>query len=315
MLTYYQNRCDFLKNWYLIILVVLLTSGTAFGMDKTVSGSAHQHDTHPADKGHRMKKEPAKGQAEKTGTHVHQHQETGDMGHTESQVGVDEQLGRILPMGLTVRDENNQTLVLREFINKPTLILPIFYHCPATCSLMLANLAGALNRVTAVPGEEYRVIAFSFNDEETPAIAKKSKRNYLKILKKDFPEAEWKFVTTSHANIKSFTDKIGFKFLKTGKHQFVHPNVLIAVSPEGKIIRYLYGPDFLPFDIGMALAEAEKGTPGLSIKRVLSYCFAYDSEGRKYVFRTFRILGSLVLIILGAFFFWVTRKKGKGPVR
>jgi len=54
---------------------------------------------------------------------------------------------------------------------------------------------------------------------------------------------------------------------------FVHPNVMLVLSPAGKIIRYFYGVYFLPFDIGMALTEASKGTPQLSIRQVLTYCF------------------------------------------
>jgi protein SCO1/2 len=75
-----------------------------------------------------------------------------------------------------------------------------------------------------------------------------------------------------------------------------------VLSKDGKIIRYLYGPNFLPFDLGMALTEAEKGTPGLSIKRgVMSFCFGYDPAKKTYAFKLFRITGTVVLIVLAGF--------------
>ena len=121
------------------------------------------------------------------------------------------------------------------------------------------------------------------------------------------PEA-WSFLTGDRESIRSLTDGIGFRFKRTQEHLFIHPNVLLALAPDGTVIRYLYGPSFLPFDIGMALTEAAKGTPGLSIRRLLTYCFDYDAESRSYIFKSFRLLAVGILILLLAFFLLVLRK-------
>lgn len=225
------------------------------------------------------------------------------------ETGVDEKLGHIISPDIEFLDENANALILGNFIDRPTLILPIFYHCPKTCSLLLSNLSNALNDVTFTPGQSYRVLAFSFDDEETPSDAKNAKKNYLKLLRKDFPEAEWRFITGDLKNIKALTRAMGFKFIKKGPHSFVHPNILLCVAKDRKIIRYLYGPDFLAFDISMAIAEAERGTPGISIKKIMSFCFDYDPKGKRYVFRTFRISGILIISLLIVFIFFLARKK------
>jgi protein SCO1/2 len=116
-------------------------------------------------------------------------------------------------------------------------------------------------------------------------------------------------LTSGEESIRSLTDALGFKFKRTGPHMFIHPNVLIALAPDGTIIRYLYGPRFLPFDIGMALTEAAKGTPGLSIRKLLTYCFDYDPESKSYVVRSFRFLALGIVVLLGILFFFVVRKK------
>ena len=51
----------------------------------------------------------------------------------------------------------------------------------------------------------------------------------------------------------------------------------------------------------MAVAEATEGKVVPSISRVLSFCFSYDPEGRKYVFNVTRVVGGLVLIFAAIF--------------
>jgi len=84
---------------------------------------------------------------------------------------------------------------------------------------------------------------------------------------------------------------------------------MAVVSPKGKIIRYIYGPSFLPFDMGMALTEAEKGTPSLSIRKLLSFCFNYEPEKKRYTFATVRILVIAFLLMLAVIMFFLLRKK------
>lgn len=235
-------------------------------------------------------------------------QPAADAGET----GITEKSGQIIPGDIEFVDENGHLLLLGHFIDRPTIILPIFYHCPRICSLLLSNLSQALNNVTFTPGKEYRVLAFSFDDEEGPEDAKKAKHNYLKLLRKNFPESEWRFLTGNRENILALAGAVGFKFKKLASHSFVHPNILICVGPDRKIIRYLYGPDFLPFDISMAIAEAERGTPGISIKKIVSYCFDYDPKGKRYVFKTFRISGVLIISLLAVFIFFLVRKRPSG---
>jgi len=248
---------------------------------------------------------------EPAGAHDPEHHEHEDMGREaqpDSEVGVDERLGERIPPDVVFVDEQGRELRLAAAITKPTLVLLAYYSCPTTCTIMLANLAQAINGVPLELGKDYRVLALSFDEEEGPELAAAAKRNFTRILRKELPREEWMFLTGDKENILSLTDAIGFKFKRTGAHLFVHPNVLLALAPDGSIIRYLYGPSFLPFDIGMALTEAARGTPGLSVRKLLTYCFDYDRKSKSYVFRSFRFLALGILIALLLFFFFVLRK-------
>jgi len=219
-------------------------------------------------------------------------------------IGVDEKIGDYLDLSTWFLDEKGNKVVLEDFITKPTIILPGYYTCPKSCSFLLTSLTTALNNVTFNPGQDFKILFSSFADEETPAIAKETKRNFMNILKRDIGDTDWLFLTGNKENIKKLTGSIGYSFMKS-EGTYVHPNALVVISKTGQIIRYLYGPNFLPFDISMAISEAEKETPGISIKKALTFCFDYDPENKRYVFKTFKIAGTAILLMVGAFFLFM----------
>ena len=223
-------------------------------------------------------------------------------------IGVDEKAGTKISLETVFTDENGKTLRLSDLIDKPTVVLPVFYYCPVACPLLLSNLAGALREVSFEAGIDYRVIALSFDEDDTYEIAKDSKAGYMNLLPETFPESAWTFLTGEKQAIKAFTDAIGYRFKRTGDNNFMHPNAMVMIAEDGKIIRYFYGPGFLGGDIGMAISEAQKGTPGTSIKRILSYCLNYDVKGRKVVVIFLKICAVLTMVGLVLFFIFFLRK-------
>jgi protein SCO1/2 len=236
--------------------------------------------------------------------HVEEHRETKG-------VGIEERLGHSVPLNLTFRDENGKAVFLRELTDRPTILAPVFFSCPDVCSFLLTNLAGAMNRLPSEPGKDFLVLAISFDETESPPLASEKKRLYLKMIEKPFPEEAWRFLTGSMENILNLTDSIGFHFQKKGK-DFLHPVALIVLSPGGKITRYLYGTEILPFDLKMAILEASEGRTGPTIGKALRFCFSYDPKGRKYVFNTLKITGIVTLVFASSFVLflvWRGRKR------
>ncbi len=237
--------------------------------------------------------------------------------HVEQQkeqpgVGIDEKLGQIIPLDLTFHDEKGQEVSLRQLIHAPTILAPVYFSCPDVCSFLLYNLAGALNQLSSEPGKEYQVLAVSFDETEKPPLALEKKRLYLKMIEKPFPEEAWKFLTGEEENIRKLTEAIGFHFKREGK-TFQHPVSLVILSPNGKITRYMYGTDALPFDLKMALLEASEGRIGPTVSKVLRFCFSYDPKGRKYVFNTLKITGIVTLAFALSFILFLVFKGKKRP--
>ena len=225
--------------------------------------------------------------------------------------GIIEQTGGFIPLDLEFFNEDGEFVQLAGIIDRPTLLLPVYFSCPSYCPLLLGNLANAVNDVIAKPAEEFKVIALSFDHQDTPSYAKQAKSNYMNIMKETFPQSAWSFLTGSRENIGKLTRAIGYTFKEVGPRQFTHPSVLVCLAGDGKIIRYVYGPDFLPLDLSMAIGEAQKGIPGVSIKKLIAYCFSYDPKGKKYVFNTFRVLGVSTFLILAGFYLFFLRKGNK----
>jgi len=192
----------------------------------------------------------------------------------------------------------------------PTIILPVYYSCTNVCVYLQARVAGVLPNLGRRPVEEYRVISVSFDENETPATAAKSKRMYLAAMKEPFPEDGWRFLTGDSAAIRSLTDALGFHFQRQGR-DFLHPVASMVVSPDGTIVRYLYGTTILPKDLALALVEAKNGVSGTSIRKLMEYCFTFDPEAKTYVFNLLRVSATVVIISAGGFlaFLILSRKR------
>lgn len=225
-------------------------------------------------------------------------------------VGVDEKLGEYLPLDAVFTTSEGDTVALADVIDAPTLLALVYYECPGICSPLQTELGWVASKVDLVPGEDYKILSISFDHEETPAIAAKWKKNYLESLNGKIPEDAWIFLTGDSSNIKKVTDATGFYF-KPDKQEFVHAGVVITVSPKAKISRYLFGTTFNPFDVKMALLDAQAGKTNPTISKVLQFCFSYDPEGRSYTLNITRIVGSLMLLGVGIFVLVLVVKKKK----
>jgi protein SCO1/2 len=222
-------------------------------------------------------------------------------------VGIEEKLGQTIPLDIVFNDENGHGVSLRQLINKPTILAPVYFGCPDVCSFLLYNLAGALNQSSSEPRKEYQVLAVSFDETEKPPLALEKKKLYLKMIEKPFPEEAWGFLTGEEENIRKLTEAIGFRFKREGK-TFQHPILMVILSPGGKITRYMYGTDVLPFDLKMALLEASEGRIGPTVSKVLRFCFSYDPKGRKYVFNTLKVTGIVTLAFALSFILFLVVK-------
>ncbi len=233
---------------------------------------------------------------------------------SRADIALEEKLGQYIPADAAFVDENGRSVVLKDIIDKPTIIAPVYLSCMHECPMLLSGLAQVLGKIELVtPGKDYQVITLSFDDHDTPQIARDKKINYVKAIGKPFPENAWKFLTGDESNIRKFTDSIGFKFQRDSAHDFSHPVTLVVIAHGGKIVRYIEGITFLPFEVTMALTEASEGRVGSTTRKVLLYCFSYDPLKKSYVFNILKVTATVMVLFVGSFLAWllITSKKSR----
>jgi protein SCO1/2 len=228
----------------------------------------------------------------------------------ETEVGITEHLGATVPLQLSFNDEEGKPVQLKDLINKPTILVPIYFACPGICPQLLSGVSDVIEKSDMTLGKDFRIITFSFNENDTPGEAVEKKKTFLR--KKSLPYAkDWIYLTGDSLSIYTLTDAVGYHFQRTG-NDFLHPVGIIILSPEGKITRYLYGTNFLPFDLKMAIIEARKGQARPTINRVLEFCFSYDPEGRKYTLQVTKISATIIIFFsLVLFIYLLLRSRRK----
>jgi len=112
-------------------------------------------------------------------------------------------------------------------------------------------------------------------------------------------------------DIKALTASLGFNFFWSRADQtFLHPNVLVFLTPDGRVARYLYGTRLDAGDIEKALIEADWNRIANSsnvFDMLTGVCYSYSyAEGRYHFNYSLLVgLGSMLLglsiIGLGAF--------------
>lgn len=226
------------------------------------------------------------------------------------EIGIDEHLGETIPMDLWFLNENSDTVRLGQLINKPTIMLFVYFDCPNLCSPLMDGVSDVVSKLDMTLGKDYQIITISFNTKDTPEKAKEKKVNFVQKISKE-NQQYWIYLTGVQKNIDLVTDALGFKYKAQGL-DFAHASAIMVLSPQGKITRYLYGLTFLPFDVKMAIVEAQKGLARPTINKVLEYCFAYNPGSKTYTLQITRIIGSitiLIALIVFAILLFIKRKK------
>jgi protein SCO1/2 len=228
------------------------------------------------------------------------------------EVRVVEHLGDTLPLDLKFVTDKNEPVTLRQLINKPTILSFVYFDCPGLCSPLLEGVGDVIRKSDMVLGKDYQVITFSFNFRDTPEKAKDKKKRFVERYSADNGDG-WIFLTTDSTTIYEITHATGF-ITKAVGFDFIHPSAIIAVSPQGKITRYLYGITFLPMDVKLAVAEANEGKARPTIQKIMLMCYTYDQDNQRFGLDVTKIIGTVIaffLILFVLIYLVLPRKKNK----
>ena len=221
-------------------------------------------------------------------------------------VGIDEKTDAALPLERTFTDEDGREVSLGRYFRtgRPVILTLNYYRCPMLCTLELNGLTDALRGLSWAPGDRFDVVTVSIDPREMPPLALEKKRTYLAALNRPGAEGGWHFLTGSAASIEALTSAVGFRYAyDADTDQFGHAAAIVLATPEGRVSRYLYGVQYDPSTLRLALLEASKGRIGSALDRFILYCYHYDPNQGRYALAAetiMRLGGTLAVLALGA---------------
>jgi protein SCO1/2 len=227
-----------------------------------------------------------------------------------AEVGIDEKLGSSIDLDAVLKDETGKQVTLRQYVDKPTILMFNYFRCPGICPVLISNMVQIVNQMPLEPGKDYRLIAVSFDPTDTPQLAAEKKANYLNQMRRPFSPDDWHFLTGDADNTKAVADSAGFRYQRKGD-MYVHPGAIMLLTPKGILSRYIYGTSFVPADVEMAVKQAGGGAVLPTVSKALAFCYTYDPQGRQYVFSITRLVGTVTLVLAGIFVIFVVRGKVK----
>jgi protein SCO1/2 len=223
----------------------------------------------------------------------------------QMQVSFVEKQGQYAALDTKLVNENGDTVLLRDVLGKPAILNLVYYQCPGTCSPLMFGISKFIDDVDLKLGKDYEVLTISFDPSERIDLAIKKKAAYISMMKNKEAAKNWRFFVSDSLDIAKLTKSVGFNYI-IRNNQYIHPTGLIALGSDGKIIRYLRGIDFLPFDIKITMVEAAKGKIGPSINRLLAVCYSYDTIGNQYVFNVTRVSAIIISFFVVLLFLFLS---------
>ncbi len=217
-------------------------------------------------------------------------------------------LGAPLDHDIELLDGSGASFRLGDMLGKPLLLVLSYYSCDGSCTIINQQLTEALLGVKRFDlGRDYRLLTVSFDRNDTPERARVFAQKAAPMAWNGWRHA---VLRQPDSGVPELTQAVGFRyFWSQPDRAFVHPNVLIFVTPEGRIARYLYGTAFDARSIELALIDADWGRIANSasiIDMMTGVCFSYNYLEGKYqpnyplLIGTGSLFFGVSLMILGA---------------
>jgi protein SCO1/2 len=229
------------------------------------------------------------------------------------EVGFDQNLGRPIPLDLHFTNEDGATVSLGSYFgSRPVVLALVYYGCPMLCTQTLNSLASTVGVLSQEPGKEFEIVTVSFDPREKPELARAKKASYIQRAGKPGIAAGWHFLTGEQSQIDALTRSAGFRYVwDESAQQFAHPTGLVVLTPGGRVARYLFGIEYGPRDLRLAILDANANKVSSPIQKVLLYCYHYDLANGRYSLAIMRVvqvaglvtlcaIGTLILVLTGA---------------
>lgn len=232
-------------------------------------------------------------------------------------VGVDEHLNLQLPIDLRFYDENGQYTTLGQILRPghPMILQLGYLECPMLCDVISRGVVDSARKIDLGIGTDYDFTFVSIDPSDTPSLATLKRNSYVTEYDRDGSRPGFHVLVGKPSEIEQLSAAAGFRYQPADNGQFAHPAVVMVITPEGKISRYLYGVTFPPQVLRLSLVEASQGKIGSTVDQILLICLHWDPTAGKYsmaAMNLVRVGGVITVMVLGGAIFWMV-KRGSHP--
>lgn len=232
-------------------------------------------------------------------------------------VAFEQKLGEPVDLSLPFVDDEGNAVTLADYFHegRPVILALVYFECPMLCNMVLNGTVRSLRPLTMDPSEDFEIVVVSFDPDEDYRIAHAKMGNYIQSYSRPGTEDGWHFLTGTTASIDALTDQVGFRYVyDEATDQFAHASGITVLTPEGMVSRYLFGIDFPPKDLRLALTEASDGEVGGVVEQLLLLCFSYDPTTGRYgatIMFFIRLAAGLTVLVLVGAIIWSRRRENR----
>lgn len=221
-------------------------------------------------------------------------------------VEFEQKLGTVLPLDLTLRNEEGQAIRLGSlFGTRPVVLVFAYYTCPNLCQVVVNATLESVRNLPGTAGKDFDIMVVSIDPADTPDTATKWKQTYTVRYGRPGSANGWHFLTGAAEPIRALTDAAGYRyFYDKGSAQFAHPSGIVIVTPEGKVSRYFLGIEYPPKQVRTALIDASQQRVGGLTERLLLLCFHYNPSLGRYgalISHVLQVAGMGTALAVGVF--------------
>jgi protein SCO1/2 len=227
----------------------------------------------------------------------------------------EQHIGAQVPRSAAFKNEAGESVTLGSLMGeKPVLLNLVYYECPMLCTMVLNGVLTALRAVSLTANKDFDIITISIDPRESPELARKKKKHYLSKYNREGADGGWHFLTGSQESIDAIADAVGFSYVFNEEtEQYAHAAGTVFLTPDAIVSRYLFGIEYAPRDLRLALVEASKKKIGNPVDKLLLYCYQYDAATGKYgllIMNVLRVAGlGTVMLLVGALFLMLRRER------
>ena len=180
----------------------------------------------------------------------------------------------------------------------------VYYHARRCATWFLNGVVRSVQDLTMTAGDDYDVVAVSFDPRETPEMAARQESNLCEGLR---PAGRRKGLAFPHraGSVQQGSGRLGWLSLcyDSMTNQYAHASAIMILTPEGT-----RGPLLLRHRLSGARRPAwvwrklPNGHIGSAVDQVLLYCYHYDPANGKYglvIMNVMRLGGLLTVVCAG----------------